>query len=68
MYFFADEINRIKKGESFDQEMNILMSEREQAIRQLRSQLINSRISKQLNLSGTCVKLESIRMYNLMVI
>lgn len=68
MYSFADEINRIKKGESFCQEMSTLMNEREQIIRLLRSQLINSRISKQLNLSAICEKLESIRMYNLMVI
>lgn len=68
MYSFADEINRIKKGESFCQQLAILMNERDEHIRQLRTQLINSRNSKQLNISTSCERLEHIRTYSLMIV
>jgi hypothetical protein len=52
MYSFADEINLIKMGESFPQNLKKLILEREELIRQLRSELIGNRNTKQMNLSA----------------
>lgn len=68
MYSFADEINLIKQGESFPQALKKLVSEREEAIRQLRAELLSNRSSKQLNLTTACERLDSLRMYSLLII
>lgn len=48
--------------------MNALLTEREQIIKKLRSDLILNRSIKQLNLKQCCEKIEAIRLYNLTII
>lgn len=54
MYIVADEINQIKQGQSFCQKLNLVVAERDEIVRQLRTELINSRSSKQVNLTTAC--------------
>lgn len=48
--------------------MSALLTEREQIIKKLRSDLILNRSIKQLNLKQCCEKIEAIRLYNLTII
>jgi hypothetical protein len=61
----TEELNLLKRGQSFSQRMAALLTEREEMVRFLRAELIINRKARELNLRACCEKLEGIRLYTL---